>query len=75
MLAGNGLDFVTVVKGVPELGDDEEVFALHEAVFESASDTLADFLFISVIYEIDASVISFEQRESTCIPQAPSKRR
>lgn len=77
LLAGNGLDFVAVVEGVPELGDDEQFFALDEAVFESAGDTLADFFFISVVYSsmIVSVIISIYAPGFSCTPQAPSKRR
>lgn len=50
LLAADGLDFVAFVEGVPELGDEEEVFALHEAVFDGAGDAFAGFFFVAVVW-------------------------
>lgn len=50
LLFADGLDAVVVVEGIPELGDKEEVFALDEAVFDSAGDALAAFLLVAVIW-------------------------
>jgi hypothetical protein len=49
LLAADGLDFVAFVEGVPELGDEEEVFALHEALFDGAGDAFAGFFFVAVV--------------------------
>lgn len=43
------LDLVTVVEGVPELGDDEEIFSLDQAFFDGSCYTLTSFLLISVV--------------------------
>lgn len=47
--AGDGLDVLLVVVGLPELGDDEEVLTLHDTILDSAGDTLTAGLLISVI--------------------------
>ena len=52
LLAGDGLDFVGFVEGVPEFGGDEEVGALDDAFFDGALDTLTALLFVSVIYPL-----------------------
>ena len=49
LLFADGLDAVVVVEGVPELGDEEEVGALDEAVFYGASYALATFLLVAVV--------------------------
>jgi hypothetical protein len=49
LLLRNGLDLVGFVESVPQLGNNEEFFTLYEAIFESASDTLANFLLITVV--------------------------
>ena len=46
----DGLDFVAVVEGVPEFGDEEEVFALNETFFDGAGDALTGFDFIAVVW-------------------------
>jgi hypothetical protein len=50
LAASNGLDLVTLVEGLPELGGDEEVLTLDEAVLDGASDTLTALLLVAVIY-------------------------
>ena len=77
LLLADGENILGGVEGVPELGDDEQFFALDEAVFESAGDTLADFFFISVVYSsiIVSVIVSIYAPGFSCIPQAPSKRR
>lgn len=47
--AGDGLDPVDVVEGLPQLGDDEELLALHQAVLDGAGDALAALLLIAVV--------------------------
>jgi hypothetical protein len=37
------------VEGLPELGDDKEIFALYEALLDRAGNALAGFDFIAVI--------------------------
>ena len=49
MLAADGLDFVAFVEGVPELGDEEEVFALDEAIFNGSGNAFAGFLLVAVV--------------------------
>lgn len=49
LLAADGLDVLLVVEGLPELGDDEELFALYEAVLDGAGDALAALLLVSVV--------------------------
>lgn len=43
------LDSLLVMEGVPEFGDEEEVFSLYKTVPDGAADTLSCFLFISVV--------------------------
>jgi hypothetical protein len=38
-----------LVVGLPELGDDEEVLALHDALLDGAGDTLTTLLLVAVI--------------------------
>lgn len=49
LLAADGLDFVAFVEGVPEFGDEEEVLAFDEAIFDCASYAFAGFFLVSVI--------------------------
>lgn len=49
LLAGNGLNLVTIVEGVPELADDEEVLTLHQAILDSAGNALTSFFLVAVI--------------------------
>ncbi len=49
LFAADGLDFVAFVKGVPELGDEEEFFAGHKAIFDCAGDAFASFFFVAVV--------------------------
>ena len=51
LLFADGFDVGLVVEGVPEFGDDEEVGAFAEAVFEGAGDALAAFGFVAVVWE------------------------
>ena len=46
------LNTVMVVEGVPELGDEEEIFALDDALFDSTGNTLARFDFVTVVCKI-----------------------
>ena len=41
LLFADGLDAVVVVVGVPEFGDEKEIFSLHYAFLYGAGDTLA----------------------------------
>jgi hypothetical protein len=49
LLSGDGLDFVGFVEAVPELGDDEELLALDDALLNGAGYTLAGFDFVAVV--------------------------
>jgi hypothetical protein len=51
LLAGNGLDAVTVVEGVPELGDEEKLLALDQTVLNGAGNTLANLDLVAVVWE------------------------
>jgi hypothetical protein len=51
LLLGDGLDLLVVVECLPELGDDEEVFALYKALLDGTGNTLASFDFVAVICE------------------------
>lgn len=50
LLLGDGLNLVIVVEGLPQLGDDEEVRSLYEAVFDGAGNALSGFDFIAIVY-------------------------
>ena len=60
LLAGDGLDLLGVVEGVPELGGDEEIFALDDAFLDCAGNALTRFDFIAVIWGNFVSVEIFE---------------
>lgn len=49
LLLADRLDSVAVVERIPELGDEEEVFALDEAFLDGAGDTLARLYFVAII--------------------------
>jgi hypothetical protein len=49
LLSGDGLDLVGFVEAVPELGDDEELLALDDALLNGAGYTLAGFDFVAVV--------------------------
>lgn len=49
LLARDGLDLWAVVEGVPELGDDEEIFTLYQAVLDGAGDALAGLFLVAVV--------------------------
>jgi hypothetical protein len=49
LATSDGLDFVLVVEGLPELGNDEEVLALHDALLDGAGHALAALLLIAVV--------------------------
>ena len=49
LLLADGPDAFRVVEGVPELRDEEEIFSFHEAVFNSAGNSLAGFDFVAII--------------------------
>lgn len=59
LLFADRFDVGLVVEGVPELGDDEEVGAFAEAVFEGAGDALAAFGFVAVVWG-DGQMASLE---------------
>lgn len=74
LLARNGLDLVTVVEGVPKLGDHEELFALDQTILDGARNTLANLFFISVVY-IYVRISTQKQYSVEDSPAAPSSRR
>jgi hypothetical protein len=45
----NGFHALLLVEGVPELGNNEEVLALHQALVNGSLDTLARLLLVPVI--------------------------
>ena len=49
LFLADGLDAVAVVERVPQLGNEEEVFALDETFFDGAGDTLARLYFVAVV--------------------------
>jgi hypothetical protein len=51
LLASDGLDLLAVVEAVPQLGDEEEVLALDDALLDGTSDTLADLDLIAVVWK------------------------
>jgi hypothetical protein len=48
-LAGDRLDALFLVEGVPELGDDNKILTLYDSLIESLLDTSARLLLIAVI--------------------------
>jgi hypothetical protein len=57
LLADDGLDFVGVVEGVPELGDDEELLALDDALLDGAGYALSALDLVAIIWWRNASVM------------------
>jgi len=51
LLLGNGNDTLLLVERVPELGDNEEVLTLDEAVLDGTGDTLTSLLLVAVVCE------------------------
>ncbi len=49
LLEGNWLDVLLLVEGVPQLGDDEELLALDQALIDGAGDTLTSLLLVAVV--------------------------
>ena len=49
LFLADGFNAIVVVEGVPELGDEEEIGALDEAVFNSSGYSFAAFGFIAVV--------------------------
>ena len=72
LLAGDGLDFVGFVEGVPEFGGDEEFGTGDDAFVDSAFDTLSALFLVSVVYSIVSLVWRGGGGEGD-IPKAPSK--
>ena len=56
LLAADRLDLVAVVEAVPQLGDDEELLALDDALLDGAGDTLAALNLVAVVWEKGVSV-------------------
>lgn len=56
LLAGYGLDLLGVVERVPELGGDEEVFALDEALLDGARDALAALDFVAIVWRLSVAM-------------------
>jgi hypothetical protein len=52
LLPNDGFDLVGFVEGVPELGDDEEVFALYDALFKGTLYALATLLLVAVVSQV-----------------------
>ena len=87
LLLGNGNDTLLLVERVPELGDNEEVLTLDEAVLDGTGDTLTSLLLVAVVWEGQISVMNLDfarllscavlcgSKEDLSLPQAPSKRR
>lgn len=49
LLAGNRLDLVTLVEGVPQLGNDEQLLTLHDTLLDGAGNTLTSLDFVAVV--------------------------
>lgn len=49
LLLDDGLDALTVVEGVPELGDDEEVLTLHNTLRDGTGNTLAALNLVAIV--------------------------
>lgn len=56
LLAADGLDLLALVERLPQLADDEEVFALYEAVLDGTGYTLAALDFVAVVCELDCQL-------------------
>lgn len=56
LLFADGLDLVAVVEGVPKFGDEEEVFALYDALFDRTGNTLAGLDLIAVVWRNQRSL-------------------
>lgn len=56
LLAADGLDAVTVVEAVPELGHNEELFTLHNSFLNGTGNTLASLDLVAVICDGQDSV-------------------
>lgn len=54
LLLDDGHDALAIVERVPELGDDEELLALHESVLDGAGDTLAALNLVTVVCESES---------------------
>ena len=54
LLLANRLDLFLVVKGIPEFGNDEELFALYEAVLDGPAYALAAFLLVAIVCLLSA---------------------
>ena len=49
LLAADRLHLVSLVEGVPELGDNEQILALDETLIDGALDTLSALLLVTVV--------------------------
>lgn len=49
-LFGDGDNVLTIVEGIPELGDDEKILALDEAIVDGTLHTLAGFPLVPVVW-------------------------
>lgn len=70
---GHGIGMFPLVVVVPELGSDEDVLALDQALGDRALDSLACLLFVLVVVSsIEAAVASLDRLETcqcTVIPK------
>lgn len=49
LLLADGFNALLVMEGVPQLRHDEELLALHKAIFDGSCDTLAALDFVAVV--------------------------
>ena len=49
LLFADGFDVFVAVVGIPEFGDEEEIFSLYYTFLDGAGDALACFDFIAVV--------------------------
>jgi hypothetical protein len=49
LLPGDRLNLIVVVERLPQLGDDEEVFTLYNALLDSTCNTLTGLLLVAVV--------------------------
>ena len=56
LLAADGLDLLAVVECLPELADNEEVFALYKSLLDGPGDTLTALDFVAVVCDTLMSV-------------------
>jgi hypothetical protein len=49
LLLDDGLNTLAIVESVPQLGDDEEILTLDEAILDGTGNTLTALLLVAVV--------------------------